>query len=54
MQLMHTKILTSYARWYLAHAGKDLRVRQSGADFKPPQAAVVKGHGGERCGKGGI
>jgi hypothetical protein len=27
-----------------------LRVRQSGADLKPPQAAVVKSHG-ERCGK---
>jgi hypothetical protein len=30
-----------------------LRVRQSGADLKPPQAAVVKSHGGERCGKVG-
>src|SRR5271169_3320973 len=30
-----------------------LRDRQSGADLKPPQAAVVKSHGGERCGNGG-
>jgi hypothetical protein len=29
------------------------RVRQSGADLKPPQAAVVKSHAGERCGKVG-
>src|SRR5262245_3113389 len=28
-------------------------VRQSGADLKPPQAAVVKSDGGERCGKVG-
>ena len=27
-----------------------LRVRQSGADPKPPRAAVVKSHGGERHG----
>ena len=27
-----------------------LRVLQSGADLKPPQAAVVKSRGGERCG----
>jgi hypothetical protein len=25
----------------------------SGAGFKPPKAAVVKSHGGERLGKGG-
>jgi len=31
-----------------------LRVRQSGADLKPPQAAVVKRHGGERCGNAGM
>src|SRR5712692_9517449 len=30
-----------------------LRVRQSGVDLKPPQAAVVKSDGGERCGKVG-
>src|SRR3984957_17176414 len=30
-----------------------LRGRQSGADLKPPQAAVVKSDGGERCGNGG-
>src|SRR5260370_22160035 len=30
-----------------------LRGRQSGVDLKPPQAAVVKSHGGERCGKVG-
>src|ERR1700722_20363883 len=30
-----------------------LRVRQSGADLKPPQAAVVKSDGGERCGNAG-
>jgi hypothetical protein len=28
-----------------------LRGRRSGADLKPPQAAVVKSDGGERCGK---
>ena len=28
-----------------------LRGRQSGVDLKPPQAAVVKSNGGERCGK---
>jgi type III restriction enzyme len=28
-----------------------LRGRQSGVDLKPPQAAVVKSDGGERCGK---
>src|SRR5246127_970882 len=37
-----------YERWRRA-----LRVRQSGADLKPPQAAVVKSDGGERCGNGG-
>src|SRR5712672_1026591 len=30
-----------------------LRGRQSGAYLKPPQAAVVKSDGGERCGKVG-
>ena len=30
----------------MAHRG-----RQSGVDPKPPQAAVVKSDGGERCGK---
>src|SRR5436190_13175605 len=30
-----------------------LRGRQSGVDLKPPQAAVVKSDGGERCGKAG-
>jgi hypothetical protein len=30
-----------------------LRGRQSGVDLKPPQAALVKSHGGERCGKVG-
>ena len=29
------------------------RVRRSGADPKPPQAAAVKSNGGERCGKVG-
>jgi hypothetical protein len=29
------------------------RVRQSGADPKPPQAAAVKRRGGERCGNPG-
>ena len=38
-----------YERWRRA-----LRVRQSGADLKPPQAAVVKSDGGERCGNVGI
>src|ERR1700686_2463001 len=37
-----------YERWRRA-----LRVRQSGVDLKPPQAAVVKSDGGERCGKVG-
>src|ERR1700738_1802349 len=32
---------------------KVLRGRQSGVDLKPPQAAVVKSDGGERCGKVG-
>jgi hypothetical protein len=32
---------------------KALRGRQSGVDLKPPQAAVVKSNGGERCGKVG-
>src|ERR1700730_377646 len=32
---------------------KALRGRQSGVDLKPPQAAVVKSDGGERCGKVG-
>ena len=30
-----------------------LRGRQSGVNLKPPQAAVVKSNGGERCGKVG-
>src|SRR4051812_42658794 len=33
--------------------GGPLRVRQSGVDLKPPQAAVVKSDGGERCGNAG-
>jgi len=37
-----------YRRWR-----KALRVRQSGADPKPPQAAAVKSRGGERCGNAG-
>jgi len=37
-----------YERWRRA-----LRGRQSGAGFKPPQAAVVKSNGGERCGNAG-
>jgi len=37
-----------YERWRRA-----LRVRWSGADLKPPQAAVVKSDGGERCGNAG-
>jgi len=37
-----------YERWRRA-----LRGRQSGADLKPPQAAVVKSNGGEHCGKVG-
>src|SRR6266851_796302 len=32
---------------------KALRGRQSGVDLKPPQVAVVKSDGGERCGKVG-
>jgi hypothetical protein len=34
-------------------AERALRGRQSGADLKPPQAAVVKNDGGERGGKVG-
>src|SRR5258707_1077934 len=34
--------------------GRALRGRQSGVDLKPPQAAVIKSHGGERCGKAEI
>jgi len=37
-----------YERWRRA-----LRVRQSGADPKPLQAATAKSRGGERCGKVG-
>src|ERR1700736_4018028 len=37
-----------YGRWR-----KALRGRQSGVDLKPPQAAVVKSDGGERCGNAG-
>src|ERR1700692_1398102 len=37
-----------YERWR-----EVLRGRQSGVDLKPPQAAVVKSDGGERCGKVG-
>jgi len=37
-----------YERWRRA-----LRVRQSGADLKPPQAASVKSRGWERCGNAG-
>src|SRR6266568_3204315 len=31
-----------------------LRGRQSGSGLKPPQAAVVKSDGGERCGNAGM
>src|SRR5215470_13107711 len=37
----------------LATSSSTRRGRQSGADLKPPQAAVVKSHGGERCGNAG-
>src|SRR6516162_1645496 len=37
-----------YERWRRA-----LRGRQTGVDLKPPQAAVVKSNGGERCGNAG-
>src|SRR5580700_10691603 len=37
-----------FERWRRA-----LRVRRSGADSKPPQAAAVKSRGGERCGNVG-
>ena len=33
--------------------GRALRGRQSGVDLKPPQAAVVKSDGRERCGNAG-
>src|SRR5208337_4622673 len=37
----------------MATSSSTRRGRQSGADLKPPQAAVVKSDGGERCGKAG-
>src|ERR1700693_6199652 len=37
----------------MATSSSTRRDRQSGVDLKPPQAAVVKSHGGERCGKAG-
>ena len=33
--------------------GRPFEVEQSGVDLKPPQAAVVKSDGGERCGNAG-
>src|ERR1700720_110653 len=60
---MHTPL----PRWVLCHEYRRskrrcatvremkevLRGRQSGVDLKPPQAAVVKSNGGERCGNVG-
>src|SRR4249920_3005630 len=37
----------------MATSSSTRRGRQSGVDLKPPQAAVVKSDGGERCGKVG-
>src|SRR6202162_3685975 len=37
----------------MATSSSPRRGRQSGVDLKPPQAAVVKSDGGERCGKAG-
>jgi hypothetical protein len=37
----------------VATSSSTRRVRQSGADPKPPQAAAVKRRGGERCGNAG-
>jgi hypothetical protein len=37
----------------MATSSSTRRGRQSGVDLKPPQAAVVKSHGGERCGNVG-
>jgi hypothetical protein len=37
----------------MATSSSTRRGRQSGVDLKPPQAAVVKSNGGERCGKVG-
>src|SRR6266699_5027186 len=37
----------------MATSSSTRRGRQSGVDLKPPQAAVVKSDGGERCGKAG-
>src|ERR1700674_2434179 len=37
----------------MATSSSTRRGRQSGVDLKPPQAAVDKSHGGERCGKAG-
>jgi hypothetical protein len=36
------------------HEGRSFGFGDQVADPKPPQAAVVKCHGGERCGKVGI
>jgi len=47
-QLKYRNDAQLYERWRRA-----LRVRQSGADLKAPQAAAVKGRGGERCGNVG-
>jgi len=45
---VHTAGAQLYERWRRA-----LRGRQSGVDLKPPQAAVVKSDGRERCGNAG-
>jgi hypothetical protein len=37
----------------MATSSSTRRVRQSGADLKPPQAAAIKCRGGERCGNAG-
>src|SRR6266704_1356095 len=37
----------------MATSSSTRRGRQSGVDLKPPQAAIVKSDGGERCGKVG-
>src|SRR5271166_1342191 len=37
----------------MATSSSTRRGRRSGVDLKPPQAAVVKSNGGERCGKVG-
>ena len=51
--VMNSRRLSRAVRNCTRDGGGALRGRQSGADLKPPQAAVVKSDGGERCGNVG-